>query len=297
MISIRILMLSICWTVLYVPSICARDLSKYRDFQIGMSLPAVAEQTGMIPAQAKLIHERPAVIQELEWRPEISVGSQSSTDPVNEILFGFYNNQLYRIVINYSHDHTAGLSNQDLVEGISAKYGKASMPAATIISSSSSQKYSDNEKVIARWEDSQYSLSFFHFSYTSSFGMLLFSKRLDVLTQTAIAESIRLNDLEAPQREIERQRKQEEEKLAAGQKVRAANKANFRPLGWSRVLLVSIWNVQSLASSAKSLSNPPVITTDCTMQLPLFWRIPRAPDPTAFLCEALWNIQRFCLLV
>jgi hypothetical protein len=227
--SARILMYSMCWAMLSVPSICAQDLSKYRDFQLGMNLPAVAKQAGMEPAQAKLIYERPAVIQELEWQPGISAGSPSSPDPVNEILFGFYNNQLYRIVINYDQDDTEGLSDQDLIEGISAKYGKPTMPAATIISSSSSQTYDDSEKVIARWEDSEYSLNLFRFSYKSSYGLIVSSKRLGVLAKTAVAKSIRLNDLEAPQREIERQRKQDEEKLAAGQKARTANKANFRP--------------------------------------------------------------------
>jgi hypothetical protein len=229
MISIRILTFSFLWAVLPMTMLYAQDLSKYRDFQLGMNLPKVAEQAGIEAAQAKLIHERPAVIQELEWRPGISVGSSISTDPVDEIVFGFYNNQLYRIVINYDKNSTEGLSDQDLMDSISAKYGKPTMPVTTIVSSSSSQIYNDNEKVIARWENSEYSLSLFRFAYRSSYGLIAFSKRLDVLAQTAIAESIRLNDLEAPQREIERQRKQDEEKLAAGQKAKPVNKANFRP--------------------------------------------------------------------
>ena len=229
MIRTRILMFSLLWVTLPVTLICAQDLSTYRDFQLGMNLPKVAEQAGIDPAQAKLIHARPAVIQELEWRPGISVGSPSSTDPVREILFGFYNDQLYRIVINYDQDNTEGLSDQDLIEGISATYGKPTMPAATIISSPSSQVYGDSEKVIARWENSEYSLNLFRFSYKSSYGMIVFSKRLDILAKTAIAASIHLNDLEAPQREVERQRKRDEEKRAAGQKARTANKANFRP--------------------------------------------------------------------
>jgi hypothetical protein len=49
------------------------------------------------------------------------------------------------------------------------------------------------------------------------------------LAQIAIVEAIRLNEQEAPQREIERQNKQDEEKRAAGQKARPANKAGFRP--------------------------------------------------------------------
>jgi hypothetical protein len=217
------------WAVLPVTLVCAQDLSNYRDFQLGMSLPKVVEQAGMKAAQVKLIHERPAVIQELEWRPGIPADSASSPDPVEEILFGFYNNQLYRIVIEYHRDNTEGLTDQDLIEAISAKYGKPTMPVATIISSSSSQPYPDSEKVLARWDNSEYSLNLFHFSYRSSYGMQIFSKRLDTLAMTAIAESIRLDNLEAPQREIERQKKEDEEKFTAGRKARTANKASFRP--------------------------------------------------------------------
>jgi len=72
-------------------------------------------------------------------------------------------------------------------------------------------------------------LNLFHFSYRFTFGLLVFSKRLDTLAQVAIVEAIRLNEQEAPQREIERQKKQDEEKRAAEQKVRPANKVNFRP--------------------------------------------------------------------
>ena len=229
MIRSQIFTLCFVWAALSVPSIHAQDLSRYRAFQLGMSLSKVAEQAGLEATHAKLIHERPAVIQELEWRPGASIASQYSTDPVNEILFGFYNNQLYRIVIKYDQDKTDGLSDQDLIEGISAKYGKPTMPDATIISSSSGRTYEDSEKVIARWEDSECSLNLFRSSYRSGYGMIVFSKRLDILAKTSIAESIRLNELEAPQREIERQKKQDEEKRALGEKARPANKANFQP--------------------------------------------------------------------
>ena len=59
--------------------------------------------------------------------------------------------------------------------------------------------------------------------------MLIFSKRLEPLAQAAIVEANRLDAQEAPQREIDRKRKQDEENNAAGQKVRPVNKVNFRP--------------------------------------------------------------------
>lgn len=229
MIRSRIFMLCFVWAALSVPSIRAQDLSNYRDFQLGMDLPKAAAQAGIDADQVRVIHERPSVIQELAWRPRIILNSSSAPDPVEEILFGFYNSQLYRIVIRYDQENTEGLTDQDLIEGVSAKYGKPTTPVATISSSSLSQSYGDSEKVLARWDNSEYSLNLFRFSYKSSYGMLIFSKRLNLLAQNAVAESIRLNELEAPQREIERQKKQAAEKLAAGEKARPANKANFRP--------------------------------------------------------------------
>ena len=87
----------------------------------------------------------------------------------------------------------------------------------------------EGDKVIARWEDSEYSFNLFRFSYGSAPGMLVFSKSLDALAQAAIVEAVHLNDQEAPQREIDRQKKQDDEKRAASQKARPVNKANFRP--------------------------------------------------------------------
>jgi hypothetical protein len=229
MIIARSFAISFFCAVLFVPLIHAQDLSKYRQFHLGMDLPTVAEKADMEPSQARLIHQRPMLIQELEWRPQDSIKSLIQTDPVNKVLFGFYNGQLYRIVVNYDRNRIEGLTEEDLIESISAQYGAPSTPVATITSSSSAQAYSDIEKVIARWEDPQYSINLFRFSYQSTFGLLVFSKQLDALAQAAIVEAIRINEQEAPQRELERQNKQEEEKRAAGQKVRPANKAAFRP--------------------------------------------------------------------
>lgn len=229
MLSTRILILSLFWAVLPASSTWAQDLSRYRDFQLGMNLTTVAGKVDMQASRAKLIHERPAVIQELEWQPGISLGSPASADPVKEIFFGFCNNRLYRILINYDQRNTEGMTDQDMIEAISAQYGKAAKPVASIVTSSLSWAYGDTDKIIARWEDSEYSVNLFRLSYDSTYGMIVLSKRLDAATRTAVAESVRLDDLEAPQREIERQRKQIEEKRAAGQKARAGNKESFRP--------------------------------------------------------------------
>ena len=205
-----------------------RDLSRYREFQFGMDLLAVAKQADVEPSEARVVHQRPALIQELEWRPQRALGPSSEADPVKEVLFSFYNGELFRVLVNYDQSKTEGLTDEDMVEAISAQYGIATKPTAKIILFSSFHIYNDSEKVIARWEDTQYSFNLFRSSYQPTFGLLVFSKRLDRSAVAAIAEAIRLDDQEAPQREIERQRKQEEESRAAQEKARPANKGNFR---------------------------------------------------------------------
>src|SRR6266487_5409190 len=222
MISARSLTISIFWVVLTTPLTHAQDLSRYREFQFGMNVVAVAKQADVKPSEAKVIHQRPAVIQELEWRPQRFLASSPQAEPVKEILFSFYNGELFRMLVNYDQHKTEGLTDEDMVEAISAKYGIATRPATkiTLLLSSSFHVYNDIEKVIARWEDSQYSFNLFRSSYQPTFGMLVFSKSLDALARAAVVEAIRLDEQEAPQREIERQKKQAEEDHAAQEQAR-----------------------------------------------------------------------------
>ena len=76
----------------------AADLSKYRNFQLGADVPTIAAQVGASPSEAKVVYRRPALIQELEWRPQ-PLGSSSQTESANEVVFSFYNGELFRIAV------------------------------------------------------------------------------------------------------------------------------------------------------------------------------------------------------
>jgi len=211
-----------------VSSTEAQDFSRYREFRLGTSLSAVAKQADVEPSEARMIHKRPAVVQELEWRPQGFLSSTPQVDPVSEVLFSFYNGELFRMVVNYDRHRTEGLTDEDMVEAISAKYGTATRPEAKILFSSF-QVYNDSEKVIARWEDPQYSFDLFRSSYQPTFGMLVLSKQLDGLARAAIVEAIRLDEQEAPQREIQRQKQEDEANRVEQDAARLVNKAAFRP--------------------------------------------------------------------
>jgi len=204
------------------------DLSRYRGFQFGERLPAVAKQAGLDVSQAKVIHERPALIQELEWPIWLASSSSSPQDPVRTILFSFYNGELFRVLVSYDRDETKGLTTEDLTEAISAQYGTATKPANIEIVFSSTQVYNDSEAIIASWADSQYSFNLYRSSYQPTFGMIAFSKGLDALARTATAEAIRLDAVEAPQQEIQRQNQEDEKNRESLERARQVNKSKFR---------------------------------------------------------------------
>jgi len=220
----RRVVFSLVMILLSAPVIHGQDLSKYRNLSLGMSLVELSNQVDLKPLQTKLIHKHPAVIQELTWWPRESSGSSLQADTVWQVFFTFYNGELYRILVTYDRDATKRLTAEDMVQAISARYGTATRPD-TQISFPTNELYRSTEKVIARWEDSQYSINLFRATSLNSFGLVMFSKRLDGQAEAAIAESVKLEAQEDLQKEIERQKKETDKLEVARQK----NQKSFRP--------------------------------------------------------------------
>ena len=216
--------ISLIMILLLAPLIRGQDLSKYRGFSLGMRLPELSSQVDLRPLQTKLIQKHPAVIQELTFWPINSSDYSLQADSVWQIFFSFYNGELFRILVTYDRDATHGLTAEDMVEAISTKYGTATRPAGEI-NFPTNELYRSTQKVIARWEDSQYSINLVRSRFLNSFALVMFSKRLDAQADAAIAKSIKLDGQEDPQKEIDRQKKETDDLEAARQK----NRKTFRP--------------------------------------------------------------------
>jgi hypothetical protein len=227
MIGVRILAMSIAWVAISSSLISAPDLSRYREFQLGMSLVAVAQRAGITP-EARMLHQPPELIQELVWQRPRSLRSSWPGESARKVLFSFYDGLLFRIAVNYEWDRTEGLTVDDMVEALSVTYGPAVLPAADTIPSLSRVE-TDGDRIVARWEDPEHSLTLVRPSYASTFGLVLCSKRVEALVQAASVEAIRRDEQGAPRRAIERKQKQEDEDRARQEKVRLVNKAAFRP--------------------------------------------------------------------
>jgi hypothetical protein len=205
----------------------AGDLSRYRDFQLGTDLASVAKLTGADASQIKVIHSRPALIQELAWRPQ-PYGPASATESAQEVIFTFYDGQLFRIAISYDRYETEGMTTDDVVEAISATYGAAVKPTGPPRAARGSYG-GDPDAALAQWQDPEYRFDLNRSSYGPVFKLIGVQKALEALAQTATLEAKRLDDREAPQRNAARLADEEEAAKAKLEKARLVNKPKFRP--------------------------------------------------------------------
>jgi len=200
------------------------ELSLYRGLRFDMSVSAVAQRCSISP-EPRTVDRRPELIQELMWMPPRVEGTAG--DSVQKVLFTFYNDRLARIAVSYERSRTEGLTAEDLIEAISATYGGTALSAVGTAASSSSGNVDD--RILARWDDADTSITLFRSKYLSTFGLVLLSKHLDALTTIAHAEAILLDEREAPARESARQEKRSDDDRVKEEAVRRVNKAAFKP--------------------------------------------------------------------
>lgn len=203
----------------------AGDLSKYRSFQFGAEVEAIARQTGSSAARAMMIHGRPAVIQKLQWRPQ-PLGPSTEPEAASEVIFSFLDGGLYRIEVTYDRYEIEGLTSDDIVAAVSALYGAATHPATA---TPPPNIYGASDAIVARWEDPQYRFDLVHSSSPDGFKLIGVVKKLDSVATAAIQEAKRQDDLEAPLRDAARRASEQNAAASKLEKARTANKARFRP--------------------------------------------------------------------
>jgi hypothetical protein len=206
------------------PILRAQDFSKYRGFSLGSSMAAMLKQTDRKPADVKVIHARPTLIQELTWWPPAVPGASYHSDSVEQMLFSFCNGELYKISVNYDTASTQGLTTSDMVKSISEKYGPATA-LETAPDSALTDRYSNSEKAVASWEDSQYFFKLVRSAFTNHFGLIIFSKKVNAEAEIAIADAVTLEKQEKPQRDADLKKKEADDLEAE----RLKNQKTFRP--------------------------------------------------------------------
>jgi len=206
--------------------ISAQDLSRYRKFALGTSVEALLKQTGQNAREVSVSHQSPALIQEITLWPVDSSYSSSSVnrDPVLEIAFSFYNGTLYRMAVTYDRFSMEGLTEDDLVNAISLRYGtgRRFYPEINL---ETPDAIESTDEVIARWDNSRNSVTLIQSNSMNSFKLLVLSKQVEAQAKTAITSAVKLERDEAPQKEMDRQSQEAIDLEAARQK----NLTTFRP--------------------------------------------------------------------
>ena len=206
----------------------AQDMSRYRVYALESSVDSVIAAGGARSAPAKTLHERPATIQELQWRAPYALSTDTLADPVREIAFTFYNDALYQVLVTYARDRTEGLTDKDILDTLSASYGVPLLASARTRTSPPAEVFPDSI-VLGRWESAESLVTLVRGSYAPDVQLILISKSLNALARGAIREAARLDAIEAPRRELEQRKKEAGDASAARDKTRITNKAAFRP--------------------------------------------------------------------
>jgi hypothetical protein len=230
MIRIPALAITAAALVLASVGVAAQDLSQYRDFRLGSTVASVQKATSVTADDVKQIQQRPARIEELRWRPSARYDDRMMpTEPVREVIFTFYNDQLFKIVIDYDRQRTEGLTDADLIDSITTRYGVPVLQATSLQTNAPRYASPDGEVVVARWSDADTSLTLVRGTYPTTLRVIIARKSTEGLAQNAAAEAARLDRVEAPQREVERVNKMTEDHRVAAEKARVLNKPLFKP--------------------------------------------------------------------
>jgi hypothetical protein len=200
-----------------------QDLSRYRNFTLGTSLTSVLKLNDQKLADVEVVHGRPMLIEELTWWPSSS-SRASRPESIERILFSFSNGELYKISVIYDRSSTEGLTPADMVRSISLKYG----PPTNVeleIDPITNARFNLEQKSLASWHDSQFSVDLVRSSLAQGFGLVIYAKGVNTEADLASAQAVKLEEEERPEKEAN-QRKKEADDLEV---TREKNQKSFRP--------------------------------------------------------------------
>jgi hypothetical protein len=161
------------------------------------------------------------------WQPPPVAAPSNPPDAVRKVVFSFYNDELFRIVVDYDPRRTEGLTQADMIEALSTTYGLATLTATGFLPVARGASEGRNGLVVS-WEDPDYAVSLTS-SSSSTFALVIVSKTVDALAKVASADAAWTDRLEAPQRDVERRQQQTQASRDKEEAVRQVNRAAFRP--------------------------------------------------------------------
>ena len=216
--------LSALGVVVAICTASAAELSRYREFDLGSSVEAVTAVTRTAERDLKTIHSRPALLQEVAWQPRYMSGAPiADRGSINEIVFSFVDDQLFRMTVVYDRSRTSGLTNADMIAALTDLYG------AAIIPTRASADAALGITVLAEWQQADAGVVLRRSQYNESFSLVITSLPLEALARKAQATALILDVREAPAREAELARKRADDQRQVEEQARTTNKKVFKP--------------------------------------------------------------------
>jgi len=214
--------------VMAVCTVSSAELTRYREFELGASVATVTAVT-QNAARVKIVHNRPALLQQLEWRPRyMPRAPQIDRDSIGEVVFSFVDDQLFKMSIAYAQDRTSGLTDEDMVGSLTAVYGVPSSPSPRTRTTSSLIAL-DAPVVIAEWRHAETTVVLQRKEYSDSFFLVITSLPLDIIARKAQATAVAMDQREAPAREAALLKKRADDEKVAAERTRSTNKKAFQP--------------------------------------------------------------------
>ena len=201
----------------------------YRDFALRTSTAdIIARAQGSQNRDVKTLHTRPALLQELLWRPlPVSGPGGIERDSVARVTFSFIDGQLFRMLVDYDQARTEGLTTNDMVASLSTIYG----PRATPRPGPRRSAYDSLDALtkVAEWREGDTAITLNHSAYANAFGLVITSAALEAAAVKAEATAVAMDAREAPAREAARVKDAAAAAKATAEKTRTDNKATFQP--------------------------------------------------------------------
>ena len=130
--------------VLGAHPVAAQDLSGYRAYTLESSVAAVATISKTQDSDVRSLHVRPARIQELKWDSPYTLRGAEGVDPVQDIIFRFYNGALYQLVVTYDRERMEELAARIPIR----EFFDHDVDAATLASAASDVQYMEVDGTI-----------------------------------------------------------------------------------------------------------------------------------------------------
>jgi hypothetical protein len=209
-------------------TVASADFSRYREFELRSSLTAVVAITKTAERDRKTISTRPALLQQFDWRPRYMPGPPvSGRESIDQIAFSFVDDQLFKMVVVYARDRTAGLTNEDMVASLTAMYGAPALSGRR--APRVGTQALDTSEIIGEWQHADTSVVLQRSAYSESYSLVILSLSLDATARKALADAAILDERDAPEREAARLKKQLDDERAAQELRRTTNKKVFQP--------------------------------------------------------------------